>query len=138
MISEPGKRSMECAFAAAPVRANRQKPPPRALVVDNESHARRSVSRWLAAAGFRCNQAASVREAIARMEDKEAHLLTLEITVPDRSGLEVLSQIKQRWPDTEVLVVTALEETATAVEAMTLGAYGYLLKPIESNELVFQ
>ena len=58
--------------------------------------------------------------------------------MPDRSGLEVLSQIKQRWPDTEVLVLTALEETATAVEAMTLGAYGYLLKPVESGELVFQ
>jgi putative two-component system response regulator len=52
--------------------------------------------------------------------------------------LEVLSQIKQRWPDTEILVLTALEETATAVEAMTLGAYGYLLKPIESGELILQ
>ena len=75
---------------------------------------------------------------MARLQDQEAHLLTLDITVPDRSGLEVLSQIKQRWPDTEVLVLTALEETATAVEAMTLGAYGYLLKPIESGELVLQ
>jgi putative two-component system response regulator len=129
---------MECALAVSDSRTKHKKPLPRALVVDDESYTRRTVSHWLDKAGFRCDQAGSAGEAIARMEDKEAHLLTLDITVPDRSGLEVLSQIKQRWPDTEVLVLTALEETATAVEAMTLGAYGYLLKPIESNELVFQ
>ena len=75
---------------------------------------------------------------MARLQDQQADLLTLDIPVPDRSGLEVLSQIKQGWPETEVLVLTALEETATAVEAMTLGAYGYLLKPVEPGELVFQ
>ena len=111
---------------------------PRVLVVDDESYARTTVCRWLTRAGFQCGEAASAGEAMARLQDQEAHLLTLDITVPDRSGLEVLSQIKQRWPDTEVLVLTALEETATAVEAMTLGAYGYLLKPIESGELIFQ
>ena len=108
------------------------------LVVDDESYARTTVCHWLTRAGFQCGEAASADEAMARLQDQEAHLLTLDITVPDRSGLEVLSQIKQRWPDTEVLVLTALEETATAVEAMTLGAYGYLLKPIESGELVLQ
>ena len=108
------------------------------LVVDDESYTRTTVCHWLSRAGFQCGEAASADEAMARLQDQEAHLLTLDITVPDRSGLEVLSQIKQRWPDTEILVLTALEETATAVEAMTLGAYGYLLKPIESGELVLQ
>ena len=117
---------------------NRKKVAPRVLVVDDESYARTAVCRCLTRAGFQCGEAASADEAIARLQDQEAHLLTLDITVPDRSGLEVLSQIKQRWPDTEILVLTALEETATAVEAMTLGAYGYLLKPIESGELVLQ
>jgi putative two-component system response regulator len=117
---------------------SRKKDAPRVLVVDDESYARTTVCRWLTRAGFQCGEAASADEAMARLQDQEAHLLTLDITVPDRSGLEVLSQIKQRWPDTEVLVLTALEETATAVEAMTLGAYGYLLKPIEAGELIFQ
>jgi len=116
----------------------RRKVAPRVLVVDDESYARTTVCRWLTRAGFQCGEAASASEAMARLQDQEAHLLTLDISVPDRSGLEVLSQIKQRWPDTEVLVLTALEETATAVEAMTLGAYGYLLKPIESGELLLQ
>ena len=75
---------------------------------------------------------------MARLQVQEPHLLTLDITLPDRSGLEVLSQIKEALSDTEILVLTALEETATAVEAMTLGAYGYLLKPIESSELILQ
>jgi putative two-component system response regulator len=117
---------------------SRRKVAPRVLVVDDESHARTTVCRWLTRAGFQCGEAASAGEAMARLQDQEAHLLTLEITVPDRSGLEVLSQIKQRWPDTEILVLTALAETSTAVEAMTLGACGYLLKPIESDELVLE
>ena len=117
---------------------SRKKVAPRVLVVDDESHTRTAVCRWLTRAGFQCGEAASAGEAMARLQDQETHLLTLDITVPDRSGLEVLSQIKQRWPDTEILVLTALEETATAVEAMTLGAYGYLLKPIESGELILQ
>ena len=125
-------------MAEALAGTSRTKAPPHVLVVDDESYTRKTVCRWLAGAGFHCGQAASAEEAIARMQDQEAHLLTLDITVPDRAGLEVLSQIKQHWPDTEVLVLTALEETATAVEAMTLGAYGYLLKPIDSSELVFQ
>jgi putative two-component system response regulator len=111
---------------------------PRALVVDDESRARATVCRWLTRAGFQCDKAASAGEAMARLQDQEAHLLTLGISAPDHSGLEVLSQIKQRWPDTEVLVLTALVETATAIEAMTLGAYRYLLKPIKSGELIYQ
>ena len=111
---------------------------PSVLVVDDESHARATVCRWLTRAGFHCSDAASGGEALARLQDQQSDLLTLDISAPDRSGLEVLSQIKQGWPETEVLVLTALEETATAVEAMTLGAYGYLLKPVEPGELVFQ
>jgi putative two-component system response regulator len=129
---------MECTLAEPECLTSRTKAPLRVLVVDDESYTRTNVCRWLARAGFHCREAASADEAIAHMQDQEAHLLTLDISVPDRSGLEVLSQIKQRWPDSEVLVLTALEETATAVEAMSLGAYGYLLKPIESSELVFQ
>ncbi len=117
---------------------SRKKVAPRALVVDEQSHSRTTVSHWLTRAGFESAEAASADEAIARLQVQEPHLLTLDITVPDRSGLQVLSQIKARWPDIEILVLTALEETATAVEAMTLGAYGYLLKPIESGELVLQ
>jgi putative two-component system response regulator len=110
---------------------------PRALVVDGESTTRMTFCRWLKKAGFQCGQAGSARDAIARMEDQEAHLLTLDLSAPGGSGMEVLSQVKQRWPDTEVLVLTALDDTAKAVEAMTLGAYGCLLKPIEADELVF-
>ena len=117
---------------------SRKKIAPRVLVVDDESYTRTSVCRWLSQAGFQCRAAASAGEAMARLQEQEAHLLTFDIGVPDRSGLEVLAQIKRRWPDIEVLVLTALEETAAAVEAMTLGAYGYLLKPIESGELIFQ
>ncbi|MEI8373099.1 MAG: HD domain-containing phosphohydrolase [Planctomycetota bacterium] len=117
---------------------NRKKVAPRVLVVDDESYARTTVCRWLTRAGYQCDEAASIGEAMTRLHDHETHLLTLDISLPDRSGLEILSQIKQHWPDTEILVLTALEETATAVEAMTLGAYSYLLKPLESRELILQ
>jgi putative two-component system response regulator len=118
--------------------SSRKNSAPRAIVVDDDRYARSTVCRWLTDAGFRCGEAATAGEAIERLKEQEAELLAIDITMTGRSGLKVLSQIKEGWPDTEVLVLTASEETATAVEAMTLGAYGYLLKPLEAEELVFQ
>ena len=137
MVSGTGKLFRNRVMAEVEGCPSRNKVAPCALVVDGNSRARKTICRWLTRAGFHCGQAAGPREALVRLQDQESHLLTLDIGVPDRSGLETLSEIKQRWPDTEVLVLTALEETTTAIEAMTLGAYGYLLKPIESGELVF-
>ena len=108
------------------------------LVVDDESFLRKIVSRWLSGAGYRCAEAASAGEALDYLERHETHLVTLDITMPGGSGIRLLPQIKQRWPETEVIILTAVQDAATAIEALTLGAYGYLIKPIEGQDLLFQ
>jgi putative two-component system response regulator len=108
------------------------------LVVDDESYVREIVSRWLSDAGCSCGTAGSAREALAYLEGHDVGLVTLDITMPECSGMELLSQIKDRWPEIEVLMLTAVEETTTAIDAMTRGAYGYLIKPIGAEEMVFQ
>ncbi len=125
-------------MACAKSYSNCKEDAPRILVVDGDAHARAAFCLWLTRAGYRCHEAASADEAVDRLNRHEIHLLTLDIQVRDKLGLDVLLQIKQGWPETEVIVLTAEEVTATAVKAMSQGAYGYLLKPIACDELVFQ
>ncbi len=111
---------------------------PQILVVDDEPSLRKIFARWLTDAGYQCAEAAGAAAALDYLEQHPVHLVTLDITMPGHSGLQLLPEIKQRWPETEVIMLTAVHETATAIEALTLGAYGYLIKPIESEDLLFQ
>ncbi|MGA2064233.1 MAG: HD domain-containing phosphohydrolase [Thermoguttaceae bacterium] len=108
------------------------------LVVDDEPTMRSLVARWLGSAGYRPVEAASAAAAVDWLQQIDVHLVTMDITMPGCCGLDLLAQIKQRWPETEVIMLTALRDTATAIQAMSLGAYGYLIKPVEGDELLFQ
>jgi putative two-component system response regulator len=118
--------------------STRDKAVPNALVVDDESYMRQIVMRWLSDAGYQCKEAGCASTVIRCLESQAVDLVTLDITIPEQSGLELLAQIKQRWPDTEVIMLTAVEETATAVAAMTLGAFSYLIKPVKARDIVVQ
>ncbi len=65
-------------------------------------------------------------------------VMTLDITLPGRSGLELLDQVKAEFQDTEVIMLTALGQTDTAISVPTRGASGYLIKPVAREELLFQ
>jgi putative two-component system response regulator len=116
--------------------------PPRAvatvLVVDDEPTTRKVIARWLGAAGFRCIQADNAAAALDWLEQLDVDLATMDVSMPGCSGVDLLAQVKQRRPETEVIMLTALGDTSTAIQAMSLGAYGYLIKPVEGEELVFQ
>lgn len=111
---------------------------PRILVVDNDPRARKDVSGWLTDAGYSCMEAADGAEAIHCLERHEVHLVTLDTTAAGCAGLQCLSEIKRRWPDIEVIVLTARDDTTTAIDAMNLGAYGYVFKPADREELAIQ
>jgi putative two-component system response regulator len=108
------------------------------LVVDDEPHIRRILARWLTEAGYRCDQAADGSELWAYLQTNTAELVTLDVNMPGQNGLELLPQIKQLTPDTEVIMLTARGEANTVIDALTHGAYGYLLKPVERDEFLFQ
>jgi putative two-component system response regulator len=114
--------------------------PPRAhlLVVDDEPLVRDLLSRWLRCDGYACAVAESASSAWQQIQDHSFDLVTLDITMPGGSGLDLLDRIKQTLPDTSVLMLSALGDAANAIRALTAGACGYLIKPVEREELLIQ
>lgn len=108
------------------------------LVVDDERPVRDLVTRWLSRSGFHCMQADSANAAWDLVRSTGVELVVSDIAMPGRSGLELLIDIKTSFPDTAVLMLTASGDTRTAIQALTAGAFGYLLKPVQEGELVLQ
>jgi putative two-component system response regulator len=108
------------------------------LVVDDEPGVRGLVARWLDDEGYSCAQAGDAREAWEHLQIREVALVTLDIRLPGRSGADLLPDVKAAFPDTAVIMLTGNDETRTAVATLAQGASGYLLKPVERDELVFQ
>jgi putative two-component system response regulator len=123
-------------------RMNQTKPsagsPAKILAVDDESYVRDLVCRWLKDAGHVCAQAANAQAAWEYLGGNEAHLMVLDVNMPGRSGLELLVDVHKTYPDTAVLMMTGTGEAQTAVKALTNGAWGYLVKPVERQELICQ
>jgi putative two-component system response regulator len=107
------------------------------LVVDDEPRVRALLTRWLAAEGHTCAQAATAKAAWEYLVAHEVHLVTLDIRMAGGSGIDLLHQIAKAYPDISVLMISAVQDTQTAIEALTYGACAYLVKPVERDQLIF-
>jgi two-component system response regulator AtoC len=110
-------------------------PAPTILVVDDEQLIRWSLKDRLTDEGYRVVEAGTAAEAIAR-NDEGVDLVLLDYKLPDGDGLSVLKTIKERDPDTLVILLTAYSSVETAVEAMKHGAYHFANKPFNLDEIV--
>jgi len=108
----------------------------RVLVVDDEESVRNLLQRILEGAGYQVTTTANGKEALYKVSLGETGLVLLDIKMPEMSGLEVLSKLSSDSPDTCVIMVTSVAETETAVEAMKLGAYDYILKPFDRDDVL--
>ncbi len=105
------------------------------LVVDDEPHMRDMMTMVLTNDGFRVDAIADGREAIARLAENRYDLVVCDLMMPDVDGLEVLAQVKTRAPDALFILITAHASVESAVAALRQGAYDYLLKPFDMDEL---
>ena len=107
------------------------------LVVDDDEGLLLSIKATLVSSGLPEPALVSdSRNAMALMRDQPFQLVLLDLMMPHLNGIEVLGKIKRKYPDAECVVVSANDEVATAVEAMSLGASDYLVKPLNSEKLI--
>jgi two-component system response regulator HydG len=105
------------------------------LVVDEERAIRDGCRELAIATGYHALVAESAEQAYRLLETNRIEVVLLELRLSGATGLEFLRQIKARYPETIVIVVTGYATVRTAVEAMKLGAYEYLTKPFGLGEL---
>lgn len=106
------------------------------LIVDDELIVRESLGGWLERDGHKVDKAASGEEALEKCEKARYEILLLDIKMEGMSGLEVLKKVKENDPDVSVVMITAYGSIPSAIEAMKSGAYEYLLKPFDPDELM--
>jgi DNA-binding NtrC family response regulator len=106
------------------------------LVVDDELNVSRSLALNLMLVGYQVQEAKSGEEAIRWLEKEIYDLVICDLRLEKMSGLEVLRHIKRYSPDTEVLLMTAFAAVDTAVQAIKEGAYDYISKPFQNDELL--
>jgi YesN/AraC family two-component response regulator len=110
----------------------------RILVVDDEEIVRYSLKNILSSNGFEVEDVGSAEEALKLLYDKSFHLVLTDIVLEGMGGLELLENIKVISPKTLVIVITGYGSLKTAVSALRLGVYDYLLKPCDENELMLR
>jgi len=106
------------------------------LVVDDERNIRDIFTLLLEEKGYLVESAAGGGEGLARTREFAPDVLLLDMNLPDMSGLDVLAGVRERLPSCRIIIITAFGTIRNAVEATRLGAYAYLEKPVDNEELL--
>jgi len=107
------------------------------LLVDNEREFVAIMSRRLTSRNCSVTSAHNGKDALAQLEeDKDIEVVILDVKMPGLDGIETLKLIKEKWPLVEVIMLTGHSTIDSAINTIKLGAYDYILKPIEMEELV--
>ncbi len=104
---------------------------PRVLVVDDEPDAVELLQEFLAGKGYEVVTACNGEEALERVKADRPHVILLDVRMPRMNGLEVLRQVRQIDKEVGVIMVTAVNEEETGRQAMSLGAFDYVVKPLD-------
>jgi putative two-component system response regulator len=106
----------------------------RMLIVDDEREITETLFNLLSV-DLECETAGSAEEALARLRQREFRLVISDITMPGMSGLEMLPHLKQISPDAVVILISGLQTMESAIEAMRLGAFDYVMKPFDLRQV---
>lgn len=105
------------------------------LIVDDEPAVRMMLEATLRPQGYHVLSVGSGKEAWAKISEQEFDLILLDLRLGDMDGIDILQEIKQRWPATEVMLLTAHGSINSAIAALRHGAFDYLLKPAQVNDI---
>jgi putative two-component system response regulator len=107
------------------------------LIIDDEEPIRRLLCRVLSSNGYLCHEARNGEEAMIKLAGETIGLVILDIKMPGKSGLEILPEIRAKYPEISVIMATATTDIKTAIQCMKAGAYDYINKPFNSEEIKF-
>ena len=108
----------------------------RVLLVDDEEEFVSALSERLELRGIEVESALNGEDALAIMVEKTFEVVILDVMMPGMGGLEVLKQIKSTHPNTQVILLTGHGATKEGIEGMRLGAFDYLIKPVDIEEML--
>jgi DNA-binding NtrC family response regulator len=106
------------------------------LVIDDEAIVRVSCERVLTPEGYDVKVVSKGTDALDILSRENFDLVLTDLKMPDMDGLEVLKEIKSRWPRINVIIITGYGTISTAVQAIKLGAYEYLEKPFTPEDIL--
>jgi len=113
----------------------RETAPTKVLVVDDEEGIRQALDRFLSRLGYQVVQAGSAAEALDRQAAESPHAMLSDIRMPNMTGVELVPKALAHDSDLAIIMLTAIDEPRTAIECLKLGAYDYLIKPVDLDEL---
>ena len=105
------------------------------MIVDDERIIRESFYHWFQKSGHRVTTVASGNEALKKLAETPYDLMFVDIKMPGMDGMELLAAVKEAYPETIVVIITAYGSIESAVSAMKIGASDYLLKPFKPDQL---
>lgn len=108
----------------------------RILVVDDEQIIRESLSFILQKEGFEVVEAANGVEALKQLKQKPVDIVVTDLEMPEMKGIELLERVTRQFPETFVMIITAYGSLETAIAALHHGAFDYILKPVEFDDLL--
>ena len=106
------------------------------LVIDDEENLRRTLAMILIRQGYQVETAATIKEAREHLDGSTYNLVFLDLKLPDANGLSLMPDLRRRFPEMPVLVLTAHDKLDAAITAVRQGARDYLLKPIDPPLLI--
>jgi DNA-binding NtrC family response regulator len=109
--------------------------PARILVVDDEVNIREALAAILSAEGYAVSAVGSAERAIVQLGEDQFHVVISDMRMEGKTGLDLLTWIRENCPETEMILLTAYGSVEGAVEAMKLGAYDYLCKPVDRRRM---
>src|SRR5215204_7730275 len=107
---------------------------PRILIVDDEVEITEILADLLSE-DYQCLKAGSAEEALARLQEGEFQLVISDITMPGMSGLDMIPHVKQISADTVVVMISGMQTVESAIGALRLGAFDYLMKPFDLRQV---
>ena len=99
------------------------------LVVDDEDSIRRLLTRWLSGWGYESKEAGNANEALAQMTTETAAIILCDVMMPVHDGIWLAEQVRERWPQTAVIMASSAQDMETVMRMRKQGAVDYVTKP---------